>query len=109
MTNCRRTVSGEGYNPKEEWGGGKESPHDNEARTRGTENAKTLETGPKKEEERTKSRMQNQKEGVVAWASQVREKTRIQERRSKLGSVVRRAADERREKGKPEHERTSIT
>jgi len=48
--------------------------------------------------------MQNQKEGVVAWASRVGWKTRIQERRSKLGSVGRRAADERRAESKPEHE-----
>jgi len=59
----------------------------------------------KEEEERTKSRMQNQKEGVVvAWASCVRGKTRIQERRPELDGVGGQRAE-----SNPERERTSIT
>ena len=53
------------------WGGEEESPDTiirQEPERPKMQN--TGETGPKKEEgERTKSRMQNQKEGVAAWAS----------------------------------------
>lgn len=59
-------------------GRGEITTYDNKARTRETGDAKTLEREPKKEEERTaKGRMQDQKEGVVAWASHVRGRTRI--------------------------------
>ena len=111
MTNCRRTVSGEGYNPKkEEWEGRRDNHHMTiRQEPERPEMRKHWRRDPKKEEERTKSRMQNQKEGVVAWASRVREKTRIQERRSKLGSVGRQAVGERRVESKPEHESMSIT
>ena len=53
------------------------------------------------EEERTKSRMQNQNEGVVvvAWASHVRAETRIRERYSKLGGVGGWAGGDRRTEG----------
>ena len=53
----------------------------------------------KEEQERTKNRAQNQKEGVVAWASRVRRETRIQGRRSKLGGVGGWAVDDKRTEG----------
>jgi len=68
----------EGYSPKRRNGKrkvrkGRITTYDNKARTRETGNGKTLKTEPKMEEERTAtSRMQNQKEGVVAWASHLR-------------------------------------
>ena len=89
---------------------GRITRYDNKAGTRETEDAKYWRRDPKRRKKRTKSRVQNQKEGVVAWASCGGGKTLMQERRSKLGGVGGWAVDDKRTaESKSEGGRTSIT
>jgi len=96
MANCRRTVSGEGYNPER-----KSSHTIIRQEPKKPEMQNTRDGTQKEDKERTKSRTQNQKEGVVAWASCVRRKSRIQIRRPGLDGVWGWGGDDRRtESGK---------